>query len=644
MTSWQKKAVWTAGAFGLASIAYAVVLPALFDGEQIKKLAHEKVQETWSRKLSIGDLSLRLQPFPELHAENVSLTNPSWAKNQHLLHASSVSARLELLPLLRRKVRIKSISIDGFSAHLELSPDGKRKSWELNTGNPVQNPSAEQTTSLDFQSLRNLRIRNADISYPGRQKKISVWHIDDISGKAQAGFRDVRIDARLSRNKHPVHIEAKFEDLSRFGKKGATSEGSVDLRWDSSHLKIAGKVPLEASLQGNHLQVDFTSKSFADILGFIGIESRKTAPLNASAMLIESQGRINAIDLKVGLGKLTMSGDAQLKLPVSKPAITARLVAGHVDWPQALLDAGRPAPSQAPDELFPTHPLAWKSLLAFHGMQGLADVKVESLKLRSGITLKNAKAKLNLKGDRLNVTAFSADLLGGSMSGNMQLNGSRKSVRLNLDASDVSLAQWFAERGKTAGLSGGPMKIKASVSASGTSMKNLAASLTGPVSISVGPAVITSQMAGAAETLLTGMFSVSDTGRINLQCASAQLPFESGRATAKPIVGVRSDTSQLLTSGFIDLQKQTLDLRGRVRAVSGVSLGVAMMAGDVKIAGKLLRPEVGLDPSGAPEVLARLGAAFATGGISILGTTIWDAANTRGDPCAVVLAKKKPSG
>ncbi len=630
------------GIFGIVLFAYVVVLPALFDGEQIRKLASEKAQETWSRKLTIGDLSLRMRPFPELHAENVSLTNPTWAKNEHLLQAASISARLELLPLLNRKVRVKSVSVDGFRAHLEISRNGK-KSWDLNPGKSMQGPSTEEATSLDFRGLNNLRIRNADISYPGRQKKISVWHIDEISGKADTGFRDVRIDARLSRNKHPLHIEAKFEDLSRLGQKGATSEGSVQLRWDSSHLKIAGKIPLEASLQGKHLQVDFTSESFADVLEFAGIESRKTAPLNASAMLIESQGKINAIDLKAGLGKLTVTGDAQLKLPVSKPTITARLVADHVDWPQTLLDAGRPPAPHTPGELFPTHPLAWKSLLALHGIQGLADVKVASLTLGSGIKLKNSKAKLNLKNDQLNLTAFSADLLGGSMSGNMQLNGSRKSVRLNLDATDVSLEQWFAERGKAVGLSGGAMKIKASVSASGTSMKNLAASLSGQVSISMGPAVITSYKAGAAETLLTGMFSVSDTGRINLQCASAQLPFESGRASAKRIIGVRSDTSQLLTSGFVDLREQTLDLRGRVRAVSGVSLGVSMLTGDVRIAGKLLGPEVGLDPAGAPEALARLGAAFATGGISILGTTLWDAANTRGDPCEIVLAKKKAS-
>ena len=69
---------------------------------------------------------------------------------------------------------------------------------------------------------------------------------------------------------------------------------------------------------------------------------------------------------------------------------------------------------------------------------------------------------------------------------------------------------------------------------------------------------------------------------------------------------------------------------------------MSIVAGDVRISGKLSHPEFGMDPAGTPEVLARLGAAIATGGTSILGTTIWDAANTKGDPCAIVSIAKKP--
>lgn len=643
MKSWQKKALWMAGIPVALLLAFMVALPVLFDAEKIKILAQEKAQASWSRELSIGGLSLRLRPFPELHAENVVLANPVWAKNKQLLHASSVSVHLELLPLLSRTVRVKSLAIDGLKAHLEVSPDGV-KSWSLDAGTDVPEKNPNDAAGFGFQYLNAVQIRNADISYQGKGKEESAWRIEAINAKGRASLRDVRIDARISRNKQPMQIEAKFDDLSRLGEKEAVSKGEIELRWKSSHLTMAGKIPLEANLHGHDLQASFTSESFTDVLAFFGIDSRQTGALKISAALNESQGKIAATDLKIRLGKMTATGDAQLILSGSKPVINARLETDHMDWGQMFLDAGRPPPPpKPPEELFHTHPLAWKFLLALQAIEGSVEMQIASLKLRSGIEMKNAKARIILKGDQLNMTAFSANLLGGTMSGSMLLNAKKKNVRLSLDAVDWSLAQWFSERGRKVAFTGGPMKIKASVSASGSSMKELAASLTGPVSIAMGPGVILSQKAGEAESLLIGMFAGAEADRINLQCVGAQLPFSAGRAAAEPIVGARSDTSHLLTAGSIDLREQTLDLRGRVRAASGVSLGMSMVAGDVRIAGKLNRPEFGMDPAGAPEVLARLGAAIATGGVSILGTTIWDAANTKGDPCAIASAVKKPA-
>jgi uncharacterized protein involved in outer membrane biogenesis len=646
MTNRQKQAAWIAGPVVLALFVYLLVLPALFDGEAAKALAIEKARTEWSRELSIGALSLHLRPFPELHATDVKLANPPWAGSKHLLSASTIVARLELLALIQGKARIKSLFIDEMNAHLEVSPNGA-KSWDLRTAdNPKTSSTGGDAGRLDFiMHLNAVRLRNAEIVHRRGNGELTAWRFDEISGMARAGLRNVRINAGLRRDRHPLRLQARFDDLSQLGKKGSVTEGSIDLRWDSSHLEIDGNIPLEANLHGQNLRLKFSSDSFADVLGFFGADATPTAALKAGAALTESQGRIIASDLAVELGKLKIAGDARLTLSEPKPVIDARLAADHVDWHQTLKDAGRPpAPPPSPDELFSAHPLAWKALLALERIGGSIEARIARLELPSGLQMNDVKTRLILKGEQTQLTGLSASLLGGSMSGNVSLNGRRQNARINLDANNISLAQWFAERGKEMNFSGGPMNIKASVSASGSSMKQLAASLTGPVSISMGPAVIASERARDAENLLTGissMFSGSDAGRIDLQCVGAQLPFKAGRAVAEPIVGARSSTSQLLTAGIVDLRAQVLDLRGRVRPVSGISLGVSTFAGEVRIAGRLNRPEFGLDPGGAPEALARLGAALATGGMSILGTAIWDAVNATGDPCAIASAARK---
>ena len=97
---------------------------------------------------------------------------------------------------------------------------------------------------------------------------------------------------------------------------------------------------------------------------------------------------------------------------------------------------------------------------------------------------------------------------------------------------------------------------------------------------------------------------------------------------------------QLLTRGNVDLRDQTLDLHGRVRARSGVNLGVSTFASEVKLTGQIVKPEMNLDESGAVGIIARVGAAIFTSGLSVVATSLWDGANPDSDPCHQVFSSK----
>ncbi|HWT72553.1 MAG TPA: AsmA family protein, partial [Oxalicibacterium sp.] len=100
------------------------------------------------------------------------------------------------------------------------------------------------------------------------------------------------------------------------------------------------------------------------------------------------------------------------------------------------------------------------------------------------------------------------------------------------------------------------------------------------------------------------------------------------------------EASQLLTSGSVDMRRQEVDLHGRVRARGGVSLGISTFAGDVKIVGKIAKPQLNLDEAGIGGAIARIGAAILTSGVSIVATAIWDGANPESDPCQLVFSAK----
>lgn len=634
MSKWRRAAYWSIAGFAVLVLLCALALHALLDKEWLKQLAHDKAQAAWSRELTIGDLSLQLRPFPALHAQNVTLSNPSWAQHRNFLEAESVHARLELLPLLSGRVIIKGVSLDGLAAHLEMSADGGNN-WDLRTAAKPVNGKV----TFDPQLLTRLRVKNAQISYRDKAAAERTWHVETFHANGKTGWRDVRVEAHVSRDGHPLQFQGTFGDLSGIGADGAVTDGIIDAQSGPARLHIEGKLPLAASLQHHAFNAHFEASSLTELFGFLGIGSPPLAPISASATLRDAEGKINATDLKLSLGKLNVTGDAKIDMSGAKPSFDARLQADRLDWAQTLLDAGRPPPPPKPaGELFRTHALPWNVLAAMDGVTGNLDMHILSLRLRTGLELKDAKASVALNGDQLNVGSFSARMLGGTAAGSLTLDASRKAALLNLKLDNTSLAQWFAEVGKNAPITGGPMNVNASVSASGSSMKELAASITGPVTIRLGPATIISKKASQAETLLTGLFSAKSSDRVQLACAAANLPFKGGRAAAKPIAGARSEASQLLTSGFVDLRRQTLDLRGRVRARSGVTLGVSTLADEVKLVGKISKPDVSMDEGGALAALARIGAAILTGGVSIVGTALWDAANPASDPCQVVFS------
>jgi uncharacterized protein involved in outer membrane biogenesis len=633
----RKALSWFGGAILLVALAAALALHALVDPERLGEIAREKAESAWGRELTVGDVSLDLWPVPMLRAENVALSNPEWAAEPHFLHAERASARLKLLPLLTGKVLLHRLELQGVTAELETSADGTSN---VPSSSRPRVPGKSPTAAL--LDLTGVRIENADIHERTKDAPPTLWHVDEATFEAEPALRDVHVKASLARNQLPLAVSARFEDLSRFGDEGATTAGKVELDWGKTQLAISGQLPIGAGLRGYAVTADLKSASLADMSGFLELAQRPPAAAEAHLEMRDDRGTIDVTRLDVTLGKLKVGGAAKVSLRGARNTFDARLEADRMDWAQAMLDAGgRPVPPLKPDEIFHDTPLEWGFLVALQATQGTADVLVRSLRLRNGVELRNFKSRIAFDGDRMSLNPFAAELLGGSASGSIVLEGRTKSAKVDFSGARLLLERWFHECGSRIPLTGGPMTIDARFSAAGESMKALAATLTGPVTIRMGPAVWASKKASDAEATMTNAFAAKDASQIDFECVAAALPFRSGVASAKPLVGFRTTASALVTSGKVDLGEASLELSGRVKPRSGVTLGLATIAGNVKIAGPLRHPKMTLDPASMPSLIARAGAAIATFGISALGTAVVDAADAKkNDPCGIALGAR----
>ena len=272
-------------------------------------------------------------------------------------------------------------------------------------------------------------------------------------------------------------------------------------------------------------------------------------------------------------------------------------------------------------------------LNALKGKKGSVEAQVGRVKLGNGLELRNVKTKFAFDDDRLDVPSFTTDMLGGTASFKVRMEGRGQRAHVELDGRNLLLERWFKERGKKIPFEGGPMQIKAAIDSKGESMKQLAANMSGPVSIRMGRGVYASERAEEAEATLSSASNGGPHG-IRFECVGANLAFKSGRAERAALVGATSDVSRLLTSGAIDFRDQSLDLRGRLKPRAGPAL--ASVVGDLKIFGSMAKPQISLDH---PTAIARFGAAIVTGGLSAAATALADVATSKADnPCEEVFA------
>jgi uncharacterized protein involved in outer membrane biogenesis len=635
MAGWRRKSVITLAALALLLAAAAFAAHAMFDGEHLKSMARERVSADWSRELAIDTLSLRLFPVPALRATGIALSAPAWAQEPQLAAADLLEVSLSWRALFAGHIAPGALRIEGGHLTLERAEDG-RKSWEFDSSG---------RGTFDWRQLTQVDAGKMDIIYREGDGKPRSWHIASLSASASPNWQGLRVDAEVEHAQQSMTLKGRLADLSHAGIDGAATDGELSASWPSARLAVKGSLPLSLAGSVADATVTLEAQSMDALLRFFDMAPAQPllAPLSVHATLKGMAGSLAVSNLRAKLGQTEISGELRVGRVKDRLRIDGQLASPDIDWAVLTREAGRPLPPPVPkDELFRHHPLAWGVIDALDGIDTTLAVKVRRLKLRSGIELADVAARIVSHDDRVDLPAFSMLLLDGKASGSLQLVGAKRSAHLKLAASGVRLDRFFSERDRKVPVSGGPMQINASVSGHGESLREMAATLDGLATVRGGATLIRSEKAGEAESLmtsLTALLSEKNAPHIRLDCFAGHLPFSKGVA-ASALVGARSEVSKLLTSGAVDLKRQAVDLRGRVRGRNGVSLGIAALSGDVSIGGPLRKPHMEMDPVGTPSALARVGAAIVTGGLSLVATAAWDAANPGADPCEAVFPGK----
>jgi AsmA protein len=243
--------------FGAALLGvWLLVNPNTYKG----KIAAAVLQST-GRELKLqGDIKLSVIPWVALELGPASLGNPAGYGDEPFLSFTHASVRVRLLPLLRQRLEVARVEVEGLDLRLRKNAAGRGNWQDAEPEQPPAKSDADHTgAALGLESLANIRIENGRLAYEG----ITVEKVNLETGSLAAD-RHIPVNLTFDANRTPtgeqLSLNAKF-DLSQ-------DAAQKSLRFSVAHvsgtLSRAGDGrPAHWDLSAPDINVNITAQTFA---------------------------------------------------------------------------------------------------------------------------------------------------------------------------------------------------------------------------------------------------------------------------------------------------------------------------------------------------------------------------------------------
>ena len=561
---------------------------------QLTKLLSSAMKESTGRDLKItGPVSLSIFPVIRVRAEQVSLSNTSWASNPNLLTLKQIELDIRLLPLLKGSAEISRIGLQGLELNLQTNKAGEGN-WNLTppvlaaANASVQNAStsngnADNSSSSPFFTFKTLDVVDARIHYQADNQAAKVIYIPKLAFVAGDGKSSIQADLQYAN--YTLNL------------KGTTgSLRNAYFAWNQTPVKM-----------GLDLNLTLNGKSLA-ITGEIEKKPQALAQFNVDLIS-------KSFDLTPLVGSAVIAGAAGKGAPASPHKPQGKYFFSDESIPFDLLP---PA-------------------------DGSININIAQLGMPDQAPFTNFKTRLQFKKDRIDANDLSFNVGRGSAQAQLSISEfSSPSPKIFIKgmAKDFTLEQILSSADSGARISGGATQIAWNLKGSGLSPHQFASRATGAIQISVGEGKLDSKLINKGGDFVITVFDAVNpmykkSTQTVLECAVAYLPINSGMVNIKDSVGVVTDRLNIVLSGSMNLNNETLDINIDPSEKSGLTTGVNL-AGLVKIEGTLQNPKAGVNKAGVVNSAVSIGLGFLTGGLSIAAENA-KSLTTKSQPCKAAL-------
>ncbi|MCG8567141.1 MAG: AsmA family protein, partial [Desulfobacterales bacterium] len=272
----------------LLLVAAGLLIPVFVDVNDYKPRIESLVTEKTGRDFSLGgEIDLSLFPWVGVRLADVRLGNPKGFSSQDMVQVDAFEVRLKVMPLLQRRVEIKTFRLDSPRIYLERLKNG-RANWVL------EPPQAKSPTGKSPSSQGKTEQENRE---PGP----GTLPIQDLD-IAQLAL----IQGMVSFKDHGAGLEKELSQLN-LSLKGVRLDQPIDLefsvRLDGQPLSLTGRFgPLGPHPGRENIPLDLKLKALGEIdlslmgslldpMGEVGLEAGISLAPFSPRKLVKALGR-----------------------------------------------------------------------------------------------------------------------------------------------------------------------------------------------------------------------------------------------------------------------------------------------------------------------------------------------------------------
>jgi len=480
--------------------------------------------------------------YPRFRAEGVSFANPEWASEDTMFTAAAVEASISLLPLLRGRVVLPDLQLEGAQVNLEQDAEG-RKNWVLDR------EQKEKQESRVF--IRHLTLDNGQLKYHDAVRKINL--VTDVStdetGLAfttKGKYQGLDVNA----SGHAGHVLSLRDANTPFPLKAEAKIGATALKVDGSVTGIAALETFDASVQ-------LSGKSLSHLYQIVKVAFPDTPAYTTSGRLVREGSVVRYEKFTGKVGESDLSGTLQVDIGGKRPYMTGNLASKTMDLGDLGIVVGTGQPRKGgvlPDS--PFDPGRWDSVDA--------DVRIKAgtIKRPEQLPIENLSARIQMKDRVLTLNPLEFGIAGGKLVGPVKLDGSGDTIKadLKMRVQKLQLAQLFPTLKQNKG-SVGDLTGLVELTGGGNSVGRMLGSANGKIGVFMDGGEISRFMMEVAALDLWGAAAVKLKGdeNIAIRCAIADFAVKNGLMQTNAFV---FDTSTVLIEGggVVNLKNEEMNL------------------------------------------------------------------------------------